>query len=144
MTAAVNRGRPLHPLHAILLAFLVSLFTCALIADVAYLRSAEIQWSNFAAWLIVGGLVFGGFFGLWALIDLALSFRHGRPTRKLVYVICLAVAWVLGLINAFHHSRDVWSSVGTGGLILSVLSTALALVGAWFAYSSSNVREIAR
>ncbi len=143
MTAAVNRGRPLHPLHAILLAFLVSLFTCALISDIAYLRSAEIQWSNFSAWLITGGLVFGGFFGLWAIIDLALSFRHGRPTRKLTYVILLAVAWFLGLANAFHHSRDAWSSVGTGGLLLSILSTVLALAGAWVAFSSSKVREIA-
>lgn len=143
MTAAIDRGRPLHPLHAILLAFLVSLFTCALIADIAYLRSAEIQWSNFASWLITGGLVFGGFFGLWAIIDLALSFRRGRPVRKLVYVILLAVAWFLGLANAFHHSRDAWSSVGTGGLLLSILSAGLALAGAWIAFSSSKVREIA-
>jgi uncharacterized membrane protein len=44
----------LHPLHGLLLAFPVALFTFALLTDIAYLQTAEIQWSNFSSWLIVG------------------------------------------------------------------------------------------
>ena len=54
----------------------------------------------------------------------------------------LALAWIFGLINAFKHSQDAWSSVGTFGLILSILSAVLALVAGWFAHSISTVREI--
>ncbi|EHN71864.1 hypothetical protein SMCF_8723, partial [Streptomyces coelicoflavus ZG0656] len=55
MIAATGSERPAHnPLHAILLCFPIALFTSALISDIAYLRTAEMQWSNFSAWLIVG------------------------------------------------------------------------------------------
>ena len=66
-----ERLRPLHPVHAILLAFPLPLFLGALLSDLAYWSSYHIQWSNFASWLIAGGLVGGGFAMLWALIALA-------------------------------------------------------------------------
>ena len=61
----------LHPLHAALLAGTVPLFLGVLLSDLTYSNSYEIQWKNFASWLLVGGLVFGGFTLLWAAIDLA-------------------------------------------------------------------------
>ena len=48
--------RPLHPLHAILLAFPLPLFLGALLSDAAYRASFHVQWHNFASWLIAGGL----------------------------------------------------------------------------------------
>lgn len=48
--------RPLHSLHAILLAGTVPLFLGALLSDFAYSSSYEIQWKHFASWLLVGGL----------------------------------------------------------------------------------------
>jgi uncharacterized membrane protein len=39
---------PRTPLHALLLAFPVALFASALLSDITYLKSAEIQWSNFS------------------------------------------------------------------------------------------------
>ena len=144
MIAATGSERPAHnPLHAILLCFPIALFTSALISDIAYLRTAEMQWSNFSAWLIVGALVFGGLAGLWALIDLALSWRTPARRAAVIHLAALALAWVLGLINAFKHSQDAWSSVGAFGLTLSILSTVLILIAGWLAYSNSTVREIA-
>jgi uncharacterized membrane protein len=118
----------LHPLHAMLLAAPVTLFPCALLSDITYLNSAEMQWSNFAAWLITGALILGGFALLWAFV-------RGVLMRSFVYPLLLAAAWVLGLINAFQHSRDGWSSVGMMGLTLSILSTLLVWAAGWTAYS---------
>ena len=39
-------GAVIRPLHRLLLAFPVALFTFALFTDIAYLRTAEMQWSN--------------------------------------------------------------------------------------------------
>lgn len=131
-----------HPLHAILLAFPIALFSSALITDIVYLRTAELQWTNFSSWLIAGALVFGGLAGVWALVDLVMAFRRGgRPARVLAYVVALALAWILGLVNAFKHSQDAWSSVGTLGLTLSILCTVLVLIAGWLAHSTS-AREI--
>jgi uncharacterized membrane protein len=134
----------IEPLRGILMAFPIAFFTSAVVSDIAYLQSAQMQWSNFSAWLIVGALVFGGFAGLWALIDLALSWRSAARRRALIHVAALALAWVFGLINAFKHSQDAWSSVGAFGLTLSILSMLLALVAGWIVYSNTTVREIAR
>jgi Predicted membrane protein len=128
-----------HPLHALLLGFPIALFTFALFTDIAFLRTAQIQWSNFSAWLITGALVFGGIVGLFALVELALAWRRGAGRPMLVYVVLLALAWVLGLVNAFKHSQDGWSSVGALGLILSILCTLLSLAAGWMAYSAREV-----
>ena len=52
------RPDPLHPVHAFFLAGTVPLVLGAVLSDWAYHDTAEIQWSNFASWLIAGGLVF--------------------------------------------------------------------------------------
>jgi uncharacterized membrane protein len=127
-----------------LLAFPIALFTFALFTDIAYLKTAQIQWSNFSAWLITGALVFGGIVGVFALVELFLAWRRGTGRRMLLYVGLLFVAWVLGLVNIFKHSQDAWSSVGAFGLILSILSTVLALAAGWLAYSNLADREIAQ
>lgn len=143
MAAKHKAFRPiLMPLNALLLAFPIALFTAALVTDIAYLRSAEIQWTNFSAWLITGALVFGGVVLALALIGLLVAGRASRRTEHVVYALLLAVMWVLGLINAFQHSRDAWSSVGVAGLILSILTSLLALAAGWIAYSRSDAGEI--
>jgi uncharacterized membrane protein len=140
--ASAFRAR-IEPLRGILMAFPIALFTSAVVSDIAYLNSAQMQWSNFSAWLIVGALVFGGLAGLWAIVDLALSWRTPARRAAVIHVAALALAWILGLINAFKHSQDAWSSVGAFGLTLSILSMLLVLVAGWVAYSNKTVREIA-
>jgi uncharacterized membrane protein len=140
--ASAFRAR-IEPLRGILMAFPIALFTSAVVSDIAYLNSAQMQWSNFSAWLIVGALVFGGLAGLWAIVDLALSWRTPARRAAVIHVAALALAWILGLINAFKHSQDAWSSVGAFGLTFSILSMLLVLVAGWVAYSNKTVREIA-
>ena len=131
----ISRSTP-NPLHTILLAFPVALFSSALVSDITYLRTEELQWTNFSAWLIAGGLVFGGLVLVWALISLVLGFRSADRPRRLFYLLVLAVMCVVGLINAFQHSRDGWSSVGIFGLVLSIVTVVLALVASLIAHSS--------
>lgn len=130
--------------HGILLAFPVALFTSGLASDITYLRTAEIQWTNFSSWLIAGALVFGGAVLAWSLVTLVLALRSPTRLRHLIYTVVLAVMWVLGFINAFKHSQDGWSSVGAFGVALSFLCTLLALIAAAIAYSGFTNREIAR
>jgi len=64
----------------------VPLYLGALLSDLAYSASYEIQWKNFASWLLVGGLVIAGFTLLWAIID---AFRStGRRRRSFRFLSC--------------------------------------------------------
>ncbi|MNV07616.1 hypothetical protein D3C71_980540 [compost metagenome] len=136
MTIDERSGGLIRPLHRMLLAFPISLFTLALFTDIAYLKTAEIQWTNFSAWLITGALVFGGIAGVFSIIDYVVGARRGRSRLSLIHLVALALAWVLGLVNAFKHSQDAWSSVGAFGLTLSLLCTLLVFVAGGIAYSA--------
>jgi uncharacterized membrane protein len=138
----------LHPLHAILLAFPVALFPAAVASDITYLNTAVVQWSHFSAWLIAGGLLFGAPVVLWAIAGLIRPRAPGLRGRALLYLVLVALMWVIGLVNAFKHSADAWSSVGTLGLVLSIVTAVLALVAGWIGYgtaaTTAATTEVAR
>ncbi|MEH6565323.1 MAG: DUF2231 domain-containing protein [Halopseudomonas sp.] len=127
---------PLHPLHAILLAGSMPLFLGALLSDLAYAKSFQIEWSTFSSWLIAGGLVYAGLAIVCAL--LGLTRPHGRDGRSLIYLLLLVAAWILGFINALVHARDAWAMMPTG-LILSVIVTLLACAATAVRFSSRRV-----
>lgn len=130
----------LHPVHAILLSFPIALFMSALASDIAYLNSAEIQWSNLSQWAITGALLFGAPVVVWAILDWIRSRGSAFHRRGAIYLGLVAAMWVLGLINAFKHSHDAWSSVGTLGVLLSVICAVLALAAGWIGHSTAFAR----
>ncbi len=134
MTTAAARAYSgaLHPIHATLLAGTVPLFLAAMLSDIAYSSSYQIQWSNFASWLIAGGLVFGGLALLCAILGLTRPER--RQGRALFYIILLLATWILGFINALIHAKDAWAIMPTG-LVLSIIVTLLACAATWVGLS---------
>src|SRR3546814_18851829 len=89
--------------------------TCALPISKSY----EIQWSNFASWLLVGAMVLASI----ALLCGIIEFFSGR--RRPVYLLVLVAIWIVGFFDAPHHSRDAWAIMPTA-VVLSVLVTVLA------------------
>jgi uncharacterized membrane protein len=121
----------------VLLAGTVPLLLGVLLSDYVYFSTYEIQWKNFASWLLVGGLVFGGFTLLWAVIDL---FAHTvRTTGQYYYVALLLVLWVLGFINALLHAGDAWTRIPTA-LALSVIVAVLAIAATWLGFAGGHRR----
>ena len=132
----------LHPLHAILLAFPIALYSYAVSTDIAYLNTAQIQWSNFSAWSITLALFFNGLVVAWAIIEAIMLRSSPGLTRSLIYLAVLVVMFIVGLVNIFHHSQDGWASVGAAGLIMSIVCALLALIAGWMLHSRSIVREV--
>ncbi len=131
--------KPLHPLHAILLAFPFPLFLGTLLSDLAYWATFQIQWANFSSWLNAGALLGGAFALLWALVNLFRSGTAGRR-RPIIYFVVLLAMWVLGFVNALIHAKDAWATMPEG-LYLSAIATLLALVAAWIGYSGLHAGE---
>lgn len=129
----------LHPIHEVFLAGTIPLFLGAALSDAAYASSYEIQWNNFASWLIAGGLVFGAVALLFALVDVS---RPRRRTRgAIVYLMVLLATWVVGFFNALMHARDAWATMPTG-LVLSVIVVVLACVATWIGFGALRRGEI--
>lgn len=140
MATVVTYREALNPLHAILLAFPVALFVGAVASDWAYLATAQIQWSNFSAWLIAFGLVFGALALAWAFVSAVLRPRGWRGGRG-IHLGALVVMWVFGLLNALLHARDAWYSVTAAGMILSLITALAALIAGWTGYRGFPRRE---
>jgi uncharacterized membrane protein len=124
-------GNPLHPLLA---AIPFTCFTGALLTDIAYWRSTDMQWANFSAWLLAAGL----FIAVFAVIVGIIDFLSDRRVRELgvawLYAGGNAVAIILAILNSFIHSRDAYTSVVPTGLILSALTVLIMLVTGWMGW----------
>lgn len=119
-------------LPAALLAGALALFLGAALSDAAYFRTYEIQWNNFASWLIAGALVF-------ALVPLASALRNAASARRrapgdVAHAGIVALAWIVGLLDALVHARDAWASMPTG-LVYSWIAFALAFAATWMAFA---------
>ena len=132
VTYDLPRRRALHPINAILLAATIPLFLGALLSDLAYRKSFEIQWTNFASWLIAGGLVFGALAVIAAAVALFRAERRGGLV--LVYFLLVLATWIVGFVNAVVHGKDAWATM-PDGLILSLVVVVLACIAKWIAFS---------
>ncbi|QPQ55141.1 hypothetical protein IC614_00505 [Allosphingosinicella flava] len=130
----------LHPVHAVLLAAILPCFLGALLSDLAYGSSYELQWANFASWLIVGGLVFGGLALLWAIVGL-LRADVRRDRRRGLYVLALLGAWIVGFVNALVHAKDGWARM-PDATILSLIALLLALLAIWLGFPSLRAGDM--
>ena len=127
-----------HPVHLLLLGAVIVLFLGGLLSDIAYARTYEIQWQNFASWLIVGGLVFSAVAVLFSLFGL----RGAVRTRgSAIYALVVVAMWVIGFFNALMHARDAWASM-PGGLIMSLIVVVLALVATFMGFRTVRTGEL--
>lgn len=122
----------LHPLHAVLSAFAVPLFLGALLSDIGYAQSYQVQWINFASWLIAGGLVLTAIALVWA----AFAMLRAGGERPTLYFLLLLATWCLGFINALTHAKDAWATMPEG-LILSAIVAVLAIVANAVGYAAA-------
>jgi len=128
----------IHPLHAVLLAGTVPVFLGAALSDAAYASSYEIQWNNFASWLIAGGLVFAGLALIFVVVDLVRS--HRRLPGIGLYALVLLATWVVGFFNALMHARDAWASMPTG-LVLSCVTLLLTCVATFLGFAARRTGD---
>jgi uncharacterized membrane protein len=129
-----REGKLLHP-------FFISLggtlLTAALFTDYMYSSNALMQWSNFSAWLIAGGLVLALVAAIVLLIEIALG-RAGAI--RWPDFIVLAAAAILSIVNVLVHTRDAWTSVVPTGITLSLIVALLLIVAGVRGWTVTEVR----
>lgn len=113
------------PLHSFFVSLGGTLLMAAFVTDYMYSSNSLMQWANFSAWLITGGLVLALVSAIVLLIEVV--FRRHRAIRWFDFTL-LAVAALLSIANVFIHTRDAWTSVVPSGITLSAIVAVLLLI----------------
>lgn len=134
-----RRARTIHPLNAFLLSAAVPLWLGGFLSDLGYGATAEVQWNNFADWLIAGAMVFTGFALLWSFIQLLVA--RPRWGWNLLCFALLVATFVLGLVDNFHHARDAWAIMPAAPIITGIV-TLLAILAAAVGLASLRLGDL--
>ena len=143
MALAIANAQPhrllQHPLHILLLVSAFPLFLGAFLSDWAYSTTYQVQWINFASWLIAGALVFLGAALLWTFVHALTAEAQHRRAAWVLFILVL-VTFVVGFINALVHAKDAGATM-PDGLVLSVIVTIFASVSIGYGLVASQKGE---
>lgn len=126
------------PIHAMLVPFPIVCFTGAMLTDITYSNSPQVQWANFSQWLLAVGFIMGLLAAVFGLIDF-LAGGRARPRIGWFHLVGNAIILVLALFNNLVHSRDGWTGVVPTGLTLSVITFLLMLVTGFLGWRMAYV-----
>jgi len=120
-----------HPLHPMLVPIPIACFVGTFLTDLAYWRTANLQWAVMSSWMLTVGLIVALFAVIAGLIDFLGDVRIRNLRALWIHAVGNALALILSLFNVFIHSRDGYTSVVPTGLILSTLVVLILLVTGW-------------
>nr|WP_166176054.1 DUF2231 domain-containing protein [Altererythrobacter segetis] len=126
------------PLHAMLVPFPIVCFTGAMLTDITYSNSPQVQWANFSEWLLAVGLIVGILAAIFGLIDF-LAAGRARPRIGWFHLLGNAIVLVVAMFNNLVHSRDGWTGVVPTGLTLSVITVVLMAVTGFLGWRMAYV-----
>lgn len=102
-------------------------FVAAMIFDITYLRSGQLQWAKGAAWLISIGLFIAIIPRLVNLAQVWITSRKAATRNDRWAFWLQLVAIVVAIFNALVHTRDAYAIV-PDGVWLSVITVVLLSV----------------
>jgi uncharacterized membrane protein len=120
-----------HPIHAMLAPIPVVCFVGAFLTDLAYWKTASMQWANMSAWLLTAGLAVSVVVVLAGLVDFFAERRIRALPGAWIHGLGNGLALILSIWNAFVHSRDAYTSVVPTGVTLSGVVVLILLVTGW-------------
>jgi uncharacterized membrane protein len=128
------------PILAIVVSFPMACFCGALATDIAYALTANMMWTDFSAWLLAAGMLFGALAAIGGFVDVVVDRRMRAHPRLWPVVIGSFLVLSFGLLDNLIHSRDAWTSVMPFGLVLSAVTVVVTLVTAWLGYATASQR----
>jgi len=123
-------------LGTMLLSVPIFCFGAALLTDISYVKSADIQWTNFSSWLLAYGMAFIILAILVSIIRYLMTRGRTRPITDWLFGLFLLAAAVTGLFDNFIHTHDGWTSVWPTGLTLTAVTVVLLVIAVLFKLAS--------
>lgn len=123
-----------HPIHPMLVAYPIALYTSTLVAYIIYAANKDPFFFKAAVAANIAGVVMAAITALPGFVDWAVGIPSGTAAKShgLTHMLLNVTALVIFIINAIIHTGNWKHPSGTGsGLILALLGVLLT-VGAGF------------
>lgn len=121
-----------HPLHPMIVPFVITFFISALLTDLIYLSTGRMGFADASVWLIGAGIAAAALAAVLGLTD----FLGDRMIRNLgvawMHMIGNVVVVLLEIANLWlRATRGAEAAIAPAGVTLSVIVSALLLVTGW-------------
>jgi uncharacterized membrane protein len=130
-----------YSVYLMVLQFPVVCFVLALLTDIAYWQTSNLMWTEFSAWLLFGGIIFGCMALIVGGLARLLSRNEHAPYLGWPQLGALAVLLILAFFNNLVHARDGWTSVMPWGLTLSILMTIVIVLLPWLDFARDQLQQ---
>lgn len=121
-----------HPTHPIFVTFPIAFWTGALIADFAYLATAQEWWAQMSFWLIVFGLIGAALAAVTGLVDFIAIARVREHAAGWIHAIGNVIAAGLAMANWLVRIDAPAAMIPWWGLALSIVTVLLVMVTGWY------------
>lgn len=128
-----------HPVHPILVAYPIALYTSTLVAFLAYLIGGDTFWFKIAVVANIAGVIMAAVTALPGFIDWATGIPSDTPAKEhgQIHLLLNVGALVLFLINAIWHTGQFLAPAPdrVGGFILSLIGVGLTVGAGFFGWT---------
>lgn len=123
-----------HPIHPMLVAYPIALYTATLVAYIIYAANKDPFYFKAAVAANIAGVVMAAIAALPGFIDWAMGIPSGTPAKShgLTHMLLNVTALVLFLINAIIHTGNWKNPSGEASGIILALLGVLCTVGAGY------------
>lgn len=127
-----------HPIHPMLVAYPIALYTSTLVAYIIYAVHKDPFFSKAAVAANIAGIIMAALTVLPGFIDWAVGIPSGTAAKShgLTHMLLNVLAFVIFIVNAIIHTGNWKSPSGTGsGLILALIGVLLTVGAGYFGWT---------
>jgi uncharacterized membrane protein len=121
-----------HPIHPMLVAFPIALYTATVVTLLAFVGTGDVFWVRAALWANVAGVVMAGLAALPGFIDLISLPRHSRAQntgiRHAAFNVLSLTLFVISAVVLYRHAGG-FSATNAGAHISVTAPLALSIIG---------------
>lgn len=127
-----------HPIHPILVAYPIALYTATLVAYIIYAANKDPFFFKAGVAANIAGIVMAVLAALPGFIDWGVGIPSSSPAKGhgLTHMLLNVSALVIFIINAFIHTGNWKSPSGTAsGIILALIGVGLTVAAGYFGWT---------
>jgi uncharacterized membrane protein len=128
-----------HPIHPMLVAYPIALYTSTLVAYLIYIVGHDTFWFKVAVVVNIGAIIMAAVTALPGFLDWAIGIPNASPAKAhgLNHMLLNVAALILFVINAIIHTGQFLSATPEGGwgFVLALVGVGCTVAAGFFGWT---------